>query len=63
MKSISLVVFGAFLGVLGVVLYAPKLVMEVRFKAKMEAFEYILVDHEKEINQLKKRLDARHEMK
>ena len=56
MKFLSTLIIGLFLGAFIILVVSPKLVLENRLQAKIEALEWLIVDHEKEINILKKRV-------
>jgi gas vesicle protein len=47
-------VLGVLIGFTSVLLVRPTLVAEPRLQAKIEALEWLVIDHEKEINALKK---------
>lgn len=48
---------GAFLGFLAVLVVNPEFVVNSRLKSKLNAIEEVLIDQERELNKLKKRME------
>lgn len=54
MKTLVNLFLGAFLGIILTLVFFPEFVVNQAIKRKLNALEYIIVDHEMSLNKLKK---------